>query len=233
LSAELPDQEHVEMLRRSAQTVGFLSDIIFDENKPDDILSGKHRIVAVPEWTRKPAKVCSPLHRELIIVHANVQRQVPEEVTRLRLLRIARLLSTTGGMVNGKMIDPVAKEDVCTRMTDPKDPLVPFSDHWVRKCLPDEFKHVEFKNKPQKEADLGPPTILSDKNLTERQKALLQPFTKKEKDVGKLVEAGLQTGTLGTTYPFVDCHCQPIEIKCPDCGKTFTVECPKRAECYS
>jgi hypothetical protein len=230
LSAEVLDKDQVEMLRRSAQTVGFLVDVIFDEEKPEDILSGKHRIVAVPEWTRKPAKVCSPLHRELIIVHANIQRQVPEEVTAHRLLRIARILSTTGGMVNGKMIEPVAKEEVCTRLTDPEEPLVPFGTTWVRKCLPDEFKHVEKKNKPI-DATVVSHTIPEDE-LTERQKALLEPFHKAEKTVESLVEEGLNFSTGPTVYPFIECHCKPTEVKCPECGKIITVECPKRGECY-
>lgn len=217
MSAELPDKEHVELLKKSAQTVGFLTDVIVDEKKPEDILSGRHRIIAIPEWTRRPAKVCSHLHRELIILHANIQRQVPEQVTAHRLLRIARILSTTGGIVNNKVIEPVAKEDVCARLTNPKDPLVPFSDRWVEKCLPDEFKHVEMKRTRTEIAE--PLRQIDEAKLTDRDRALLEPFHKVEKDVGMVIKEGLTASKdLTTIYPFAECLCN---------------QCPKKSDCYS
>ncbi len=147
MAFEPPDREHVDSLRKSARTIGFLTDVVVNKQNRNDVLSGRHRKSADPDWPEREQEVKSDLHRELIILHGNVQRSIPDKVTKNRLLRIARILATTGGAVSGidgdRMIEPVARERVCERMTDPEDPLVPFSPQWVRRCLPDEYKRKE------------------------------------------------------------------------------------------
>lgn len=219
MSVEVLDKNHVEMLKKSAMTVGYLKEIIYNVDNPNDLLSGKHRIVADPKWPRKSQKVESPLHRELIILHDNVQRTVPEESTRYRLLRIARLLSTTGGMVNGRMVEPVKQEDVCERLTNSEWPLVPFSPQHVRRCLPDEYKFMEHsvREKPSSE-NIGsqiPPT----EELTKKQKDLLKPFTQKDKSVDELTQEALDEAP---TYPKEGC-------KCPTCDNhIYCYGCPAK-----
>lgn len=214
MSLEVPDQEHVKALRKSAQCVGFLHEIIVDADKPTDILGGKHRVLADENWTRKPTKVESPLHREIIMVHDNVQKQVSQDVTAHRLLRIAHLLSTTGGMVNGKMVEPVAKEDVCQRLTDPDFPLVPFSPDLVRKYLPEEYKKVEFKH-PREEQPIG--SQIPREDLTDKQKELLEVFDDNPEPEGKTTaKEPLRLEEI--TLPSPKC-------KCPTCDDYHT--------CYS
>lgn len=197
MSFTVCNKDHVEMLRKSAATVGFLTDIIVNEEKPNDILSGKHRAEAVENWPKRPKKIDSPLHRELIIIHGNVQQQAPEEVTRQRLLRIANILWTTGGMVNGRMIKPVPKEDVCDRMTDPNDPLVPFTPQWVRKLLPDEYKHHEMKRKK-----IGKPVSQIKPISASATKKALEPL-----------QSSTNENPNENPFPFPDCKCKDCSNK--------------------
>jgi hypothetical protein len=217
LSSEVLDKTHVEMLRKSAMTVGYLKEIIYNAENPNDLLSGKHRVAADPNWPSRTQKVESPLHRELIIVHDNVQREVPEETTRYRLLRIARLLSTTGGIVNGRMVEPVKQEDVCERLTDTEWPLVPFSPQHVRRCLPDEYKHMEHSVREKPSSENTGSQIL-EKELSKKQKDLLRPFTQKEKSVEELTTEALDNEV--PIYPKEGC-------KCPTCGNhIYCYGCP-------
>ena len=235
MSLEVPDREHVELLRKSMDQVGCLTPIIVNQDNPKDIVSGKHRALAEPNCPQQLKKVESELHRELIIVHGNVQRQVPEDVTKYRLIRVARLLSTTGGMVNGKMVEPVAnKQDVCAAM----EKIIPFNPSYIRRLLPDDYKHVEKRNKPKSETPIlstGPTQEPEqegeeEQELTERQEELMAPFqTTPEKTVGQLATEGFQEKTL---YPSPDCHCKPVKVICPDCGKEIEVVCPTHDQCY-
>jgi hypothetical protein len=92
-------------------------------------------------------------------------------VTKQRFLRIARILSTTGGLVGDKMIEPVKKEDVAATMVE----LLPWGARWIEHCLPAEYK--KEKHKPQDEK--GTPSTLSpeaEEKLTEREKQYLSVF---------------------------------------------------------
>jgi len=220
LSSEVLDKNHVEMLRKSVMTVGYLKEIIYDAENPNDLLSGKHRVAADSKWPSRVLKVESPLHRELIILHDNVQRDVPEESTRHRLLRIARLLSTTGGMVNGRMVEPVKQEDVCERLTNPEWPLVPFSPQHVRRCLPDEYKHMEHSVVREKPSENISSQFLEE-DLTEKQKDLLKPFAQKEKSVEELTTQALDNEA--PVYPKEGC-------KCPTCDNhIYCYGCPVKS----
>jgi hypothetical protein len=208
LSFELPDPEHVETLKKSVMQVGFLSETLVDENNLSDILSGKHRKVSYSNWPERKVKVKSPLHRELIILHSNVQRQVPEDTTKQRLLRIARIMSTTGGIVTGlngdRTIQPCVKEDVSAKMAD----LVPYTEQWIRHCLPDEYKHIEKRHKTVDEKLLS--QVSSTTPLTPTEKSLLAVFEQKPKSVESVTTETEALNLTQITLPAPSC-------KCPSC----------------
>jgi len=200
LSLEVPDQEHVESLRKSVMAVGYIRPILVNEKDTDDVLGGKHRIVADKNWPKHLRKVESELDRDLIILHDNVQRTIPEEQTKHRLLRIARTLSTTGGMVNGKMVEPVKPEDVCKRLTDPDHPLVPFGQQHVAKLLPDEYKHMEHSVRTKKESFERIGVQIPREDLSKKQQELLDVFADKPtitvEEAAKKEDFGLAQVTL-------------------------------------
>lgn len=118
------DQDTVEKLRKSKELVGYLGDVVKDQE--GTILSGRHRKLADPDWPEKEMTVTDPLQRELLILHYNVQRTVSKEETQKRLLNIAKIVESTG----------IPKNEICTEVTK----LVPFSGAYVRELLPDQYK---------------------------------------------------------------------------------------------
>jgi hypothetical protein len=140
----------------------------------------------------------SPLHAALINVNLNIQRQVPEKVTAHKLLNIAKILSTTGGKVNGKVIEPVAKEDVCEKICE----LVPLTLQWIRKCLPDEYKHME------KSVRVSSEKVLSHDDMTEKVNAVREVTT----------ALTIQKPAIeDDPRPFKDCRCNECSHFGKDC----------------
>ena len=129
------DEETVEMLRKSKEVVGYLSEVIVDQQ--GNILSGRHRKLADPNWPEKRVHVTDPLHRELLILHYNVQRPISKEERQRSLLKIARLIESMG----------VPKHEVCSYII--KNKLTPFTDRYIRELLPDEYKEQAKARAPQ------------------------------------------------------------------------------------
>lgn len=134
------DQETVDKLRKSKDIVGYLGDVIKDQE--GTILSGRHRKVADPEWPEKEVKVSDPLDRELKILHYNIQRIVSREETQRRLLKIAKIIESKG----------VTPQKVCSEVIK----VVPYSESYVRELLPDEYK-METKAR-----EFAPPVAQTD-----------------------------------------------------------------------
>lgn len=120
------DQETVEKLKKSKEIVGYLGDVIKDQQ--GNILSGRHRKLADPKWPEKEVTVTDPLQRELMVLHFNVQRIVPKEETQRRLVKIAQLVESTGVPIN----------QVCGEVCR----LVPYTEQYVRELLPEKYKMV-------------------------------------------------------------------------------------------
>jgi len=119
------DKEHVELLKRSAEQVGKLQAVIVDQD--GKVLLGNHRKFAKLNWPERRITVKDDLHRELIVLHGNIQRQMSKEEAKHRLLKIAKILVSSG----------VPKENVCQKIAE----LVPWTESYVAKILPKEFKH--------------------------------------------------------------------------------------------
>jgi len=105
VSAVAPDTRTVEDLRASHKQLmmlglsredSFLQTVIIDISD-GKILVGKHRKYAISDWTEKKIDTKNdPLLKELVILHGNIQRIVSEEETKMRLLRVAKILEERG-----------------------------------------------------------------------------------------------------------------------------------------
>jgi len=155
------DAEVVELLKRSVKQQGQLLPVIKDQY--GNILSGRHRKAADPNWRETTVVVADELDRELKIVHFNVQRRPSKEETAARLLRIAELLEERG----------VPSENVCSEMAK----LVPYSERYIQQLLPEKYKR-EYKKR-----------TISQLNLKSEDKELV-PLSSKTSDTSVVVERG-------------------------------------------
>lgn len=152
------DAEVVELLRRSVEQQGQLLPVIKDQY--GNILSGRHRKAADPDWRETTVVVEDELDRELKIVHFNVQRRPSREETAARLLRIAELLEERG----------VSAENVCSEMAK----LVPYSKQYISELLPEKYKRKYVPKediasiKKQLSTSLQLPRKTSDTAVVER-----------------------------------------------------------------
>ena len=118
------DKDAVDALKKSRTLVGPLVPIVKDQN--GNILSGRHRKYADANWPEIQMEVKDQLHRELLILHFNIQHKVSKEETGQRLLRIAKILESKG----------VEPKRICAEVTR----LTGFSREYVRQLLPEEYR---------------------------------------------------------------------------------------------
>jgi hypothetical protein len=132
----IPDKEHIERLKKSTE-ISYLQPVIVDQN--GKVLVGRHRKWADPNWPEVRVEVKDNLHGLLIRLAGNIQRNVSVEETSSLLIAIAKELELRG----------VAKETICATMA--KLPGMPYSERWIRECLPIEYK-MESKRREFAEA---------------------------------------------------------------------------------
>ena len=119
------DKEYIELLKKSLEQIGPLRPVLVDSIN-GQVLGGRHRKFADPNWPETKVDVKDDLQRELIILHDNVQRVVSTEETKARFVRIARILEANG----------IEKSKICTEMCK----FVPYYETYVRRLLPAEYK---------------------------------------------------------------------------------------------
>ena len=135
------DEEIVELLKRSRETLGEIYPIIV---APDgEVLSGRHRVKA--GWRRthtanveKVAErfgVPEKTAKKIIKLHMNIQRRPPQEETRAIIVEMARDLEELG----------VEKKKIASELV--RRGMVPYTERYVQMLLPDEYKQVEHKPK--------------------------------------------------------------------------------------
>jgi len=129
------DKEFVEMLKKTLD-LGCLQPCV-REKGTNRYLLGEHRKRAYANWPEIEIEVKDDLHRELIILIGNFHRQITEQQTKGRLIRIANILETHG----------VDKKDICSTMA--KLPI-PFSEQYIRHLLPTDYKMIS-KPRPKSE----------------------------------------------------------------------------------
>ena len=122
-----PDsEEHLEDLKRSFKAVGAIRPILINK-KTGKIVSGCHRLAAVPEWPVEEVEL-SPLQEEVIGFHDNVQRRMtPSEISK-RITKICMILEGQG--------IPTAECFSTARLHG----YIPLSESYTRDLCPDRFK---------------------------------------------------------------------------------------------
>jgi len=183
MSPFLLDKEHVEKLRKSLETVGQLQ-YALKEKGTDRILVGRHRKFADPNWKEIEIEVKNDLHREMIIIHGQVQRGMNDEEAKMRITRIAEILERQG----------VPKQKICKYIAEKQ--LTPWSDRYIRQIIPKEYKMLTKAR--QKSAELLPqtpsPTDLQHPEKIKRARTALDNLAQSTKDDTP-------------SYPYPDCKC--------------------------
>ena len=129
-------------LRNSIERVGQLSDVLVCKQHPLNVLGGKHRAMAaggLQNVKRKEidvdefaAKLCvtHDMTEAIVRVRSNVQRKVPKEETQALVLSLAMALASS----------EVDKEKIGQKLCS----FLPFSDSYVLRLLPPEFKQRKY-----------------------------------------------------------------------------------------
>lgn len=112
------DNETVETLRKSKALIGSLLPVVRDQE--DNIISGRHGKYADANWPEVQIEAKDPLGTKPPSIHYNVQHKPPREETKLRVLRIAKLLEARC----------TPKDEIAAKVLQP----VPYSSRYVRSC---------------------------------------------------------------------------------------------------
>lgn len=206
--------EHIEKLHKSYEIVGALQKAIIEKDA-SRVLVGRHRKFAVPSWPEKRIHVKSPLHRELIIVHGQVQRGLGDEEAKVRVNRIAEIVASPSNqdikylkdIVTKPELDKLRKgipqHEVCFFIIQNK--LLPWTEQYVRRLIHSRFKDPHQSNRAKHQAKQVSPRPIQTANI----------------EAGK-VRSALKD--LQSEAPR-----EEIELPYPDC---LCKKCPHRNECY-
>ena len=161
------DQEIVEQLRKSSKIVNPLTPVIINQN--EKLLSGRHRRLADPNWPTTVVETKDRKEELLITIHSNIQRRVPREETQTQVLELARILESDG----------VKRLDISSELAK----ILPFSDRYIRRLLPDEYKHVEMR---REFAELVPQEKSEDPGVSGREKPRV---SEREKELPRIFDS--------------------------------------------
>jgi hypothetical protein len=181
------DKDHVEALKRSMEIVGQLQPVLVEKGtNGKKVLVGKHRAACPNCKDYREIEVKDDLHRELIILHGNVQRGIPEEEAKYRVMRIAQILEARG----------VPKNRICQEML----PLVPWSQRHLERLLPKEYKMQTVPQKSRHVSTFTPSMEVAHDLASKIRTALDEIKTVDDKPV----------------YPRKDCLCPncPGRVEC-------------------
>jgi hypothetical protein len=116
-----------DSLQKSVKIVGELYPVL--TNQDGKILDGSHRIESNPKHYRKIVQTKNRTEEILVRVHAHHRRQVPQEETKAMLVELAKELEKDG----------IPKENVTAELYK----LVPYTEQYVRRLLPEMYKQPE------------------------------------------------------------------------------------------
>ena len=188
------DEEHVETLKASIATVGVLQHAL-REKGTERILVGRHRVWADPKCPITDVEVKSDLHRELIIVHGQVQRGLSEEEAKMRILRIAKILVRQG----------ISRDKVASHLVEKK--LLPWTERRIHQLLPKEYKMKTGPKQPRKNRNVS----ISKQELE---------VTGAVEVVAPAVASSIPVATSmpnEPAFPFPDCRCKECDHRA-ECG---------------
>jgi len=200
------DKEHAEKIKKSLETVGQLQ-FALKEKGTANILVGRHRKYADPNWKEIEIEVKDDLHRELIIIHSQVQRGMSDEEAKMRVTRIAKILERQG----------VPKQKICSRIIEKQ--LTPWSERHLRRLIPKEYKE-QAKARHTKHVDSHPSTFTTKSADIYPQTP--SPADLKQPEKVKRARTALDNLAQSTqddtpSYPYPDCICN---------------KCSHRNDCY-
>ncbi len=133
------DKQHIAALKRAEELVGPLSPVLREKGS-NLILSGRNRKAIKADWFEMEKEVKDPLHRELIILLSNVQRQPSEEELKFRLNRVASSMTT---------VMQIPDESVCDELCKMLSPDI-YSERRIQQLLDDRWKQKTCPKKPKK-----------------------------------------------------------------------------------
>ena len=94
-----------------------------------EVLDGKHRVEAKPNWHKKTVSAKSRLEKILVRLKAHYRRRVPREETQALITELALELEKSG----------ISKENVATELVK----ILPYSERYILLLLPLEYKRIE------------------------------------------------------------------------------------------
>jgi hypothetical protein len=130
LSETESEEEFIEGLKRSRETLGELQAVIVDQN--GNVIDGRHRMKAYPGWKTEVVQV-DRKKSLLLRIHYNYNRSKGKEIKQL-LLELAYILEKEG----------IPKHEIAKEIVK----IVPFSETHVYTLLPKKFKEPK-KAKPK------------------------------------------------------------------------------------
>lgn len=160
----MPEGFSVESLKKSQEKIGQLYPILVSPS--GEIIDGKHRLEANPNWERKKVKVFTKAEEILIRVHANYRRKVSVEETRNEILKLAEILNKSG----------LEKGGIANKLAE----ITPFSARYIRDILPDKYKMVSKARESSDSltfAEVVPQTEQPDKPSTAEINRMLPPLS--------------------------------------------------------
>jgi hypothetical protein len=189
------DEDHVKILEESVKLVGPLHPALVNE-RTGKVLSGRHRTFARESWPEEKRDLSKwhiegipdadeAMKEDVIMLHANFQRQPSAEETKHRLIRIA----------DGLVRHGVPKSEACSEIVKRK--LVPYGKSWLEKLLPSEYKAPTI---PKKRVGVSPTSQLTADAKEEA------------KDIHTALST-LSTFNGEVSLPFKNCKCQECEHK--------------------
>ena len=140
--------EEQDPLATSLNQIGQIRSAFVCQQHPERTLSGRHRIRK--GYTRRAQYDVEALAKKLnlphefvewlVTTHDNIQREVSQEEREIEVRHMAGILEGTG----------VKPEDIAVTLAK----YLPFSEQYIRRLLPSEFKHVEKARVQEESAKL-------------------------------------------------------------------------------
>lgn len=199
------DQEVIIALRKSKEIVGYLQPCVRD-SKTGLLIAGLHRKVADRNWPEVTREVKDDLERELLILHYNVQRTMPEAETKRHLIKIAEILKAKG----------TPQMEITSKIVQ----IVPYTKQHVYNLLPEEYRHKYVKSQPVDSSH-------KDTKKSDRAEA--------SHKLGKLLDKLEKEGRIKVTKPLEEQDYEEtisalsdLSLPYPDC---LCGRCPHRKSC--